>query len=63
MGWINFAPSCAGCDGVTVYGDHLEGYAWGKNIGWIHFKGTAADLTNYKVVARLFRIYLPVVSK
>ena len=34
-GWINFAPVCAGCEGVTVYSDHLEGYAWGENVDWI----------------------------
>jgi hypothetical protein len=34
-GWINFRPQCAGCDGVAVYSDHLEGYVWGENIGWI----------------------------
>jgi hypothetical protein len=34
-GWINFAPLCTGCDGVVVYADHLEGYAWGEHIGWI----------------------------
>jgi hypothetical protein len=135
-GWINFAPSCTGCDGVTVYPDHLEGYAWGESIGWIrlgthtgggahtyantaagnygvnrdvsghlsgyawgtnvgwisfdpthggvtinmangefdgyawgentgwiHLKGTAADTTEYKVVARLFRVYLPLVIR
>ena len=135
-GWINFSPSCAGCDGVTVYGDHLEGYAWGENIGWIrmgshegggahtyantaadnygvnrdvagnlsgyawgtnvgwinfapahggviidptsgefdgyawgenigwiHFNGTAADMSEYKVVARLLRVYLPLVIR
>ncbi|MGC2063174.1 MAG: DNRLRE domain-containing protein [Thermodesulfovibrionales bacterium] len=31
-GWANFRPDKAG---VTVYPDHLEGYAWGENIGWI----------------------------
>ncbi len=34
-GWINFAPTCTGCEGVTVHADHLEGYAWGENTGWI----------------------------
>jgi hypothetical protein len=135
-GWINFNPTCTGCEGVSVYGDHLEGYAWGEsigwirmgsyegggahtyantaadnygvnrntdgtlsgyawgtnvgwisfdpthggvtidpatgsfdgyawgeNIGWIRFKGTAADMTEYKVVAGLFRVYLPLVTK
>ena len=31
-GWINFAPDNGG---VIVYSDHLEGDAWGENIGWI----------------------------
>jgi hypothetical protein len=35
VGWINFAPNCTGCEGVAVYSDHLEGYAWGENIGRI----------------------------
>ncbi len=29
----NFAPSHG--SGVTVYDDHLEGYAWAENLGWI----------------------------
>ncbi len=33
IGWLNFAPSHGG--GVTVYTDHLEGYVWAENIGWI----------------------------
>jgi hypothetical protein len=32
IGWINLNPTH---DGVTVYEDHLEGYAWAENIGWI----------------------------
>jgi len=32
VGWINFADANGG---VTVYSDHLEGYAWGENVGWI----------------------------
>ena len=31
-GWINLNPTHGG---VTVYPDHLEGYAWAENIGWI----------------------------
>jgi hypothetical protein len=31
-GWINFDPPYGG---VTVCADHLEGYAWGENVGWI----------------------------
>jgi hypothetical protein len=31
-GWINFNPANGG---VTVCGDHLEGYAWAENLGWI----------------------------
>jgi hypothetical protein len=60
VGGINFDPAYGG---VRVYHDHLEGYAWGENIGWIHFQGTAADMTEYKVVALLYRIYLPLVVR
>ena len=28
-GWSNFTPTGGG---VTVYSDHLEGFAWGENI-------------------------------
>jgi len=31
-GWINLAPDNGG---VTVYSDHLEGYAWSEALGWI----------------------------
>jgi len=31
-GWNNFAPPSGG---VSVYADHLEGFAWNENIGWI----------------------------
>ncbi len=31
-GWVDFRPSD---QGVSVYADHLEGYAWGESIGWI----------------------------
>ena len=31
-GWINHQPAHGG---VTVYGDHLEGYAWAESLGWI----------------------------
>jgi hypothetical protein len=33
-GWINFDPACSGCGAVSVYADHLEGYAWAENVGW-----------------------------
>lgn len=36
-GWINFNPLHGG---VMVCADHLEGYAWGENVGWIRL-GTA----------------------
>ena len=42
VGWLNFNPTNGG---VTVCGDHLEGYAWAENIGWIRlgtFSGCAA---------------------
>ena len=32
IGWLNFAPAHGG---ATVYDDHLEGYIWAENIGWI----------------------------
>jgi hypothetical protein len=31
-GWSNLVPTGGG---VTVYPDHLEGFAWYENIGWI----------------------------
>jgi len=31
-GWLNFNPAGGG---VVVYPDHLEGYAWLENIGWV----------------------------
>ena len=33
-GWTNWEPSTG--DGVHVYNDHLEGYIWGENVGWIN---------------------------
>jgi hypothetical protein len=32
--------------GVTVYSDHLEGYAWAENIGWIRL-GTSGRGDQY----------------
>jgi hypothetical protein len=59
VGWINFSPQCTGCEGGTVYADHLEGYAWGENAGWIrmgthtgggsHTYANDADAGNYGV--------------
>ena len=61
VGWINFAPAHGG---VTIKSSgEFEGYAWGENIGWIHFKGTAVDMSPYKVAIRRFRVHLPVVLK
>ena len=34
---------------VSVYSDHLEGYAWAENIGWIKLNGTAINAAAYKV--------------
>ncbi len=31
-GWQNFHPAFGG---VTIKADHLTGYAWGANVGWI----------------------------
>ncbi len=47
MGWINFAPTNGGVT-VSEAGD-FSGYAWGENIGWIKFNGTALNSTAYKV--------------
>jgi hypothetical protein len=33
IGWLNFAPAHGG--GVMVYENHLEGYVWAENVGWI----------------------------
>ncbi|MDM8544152.1 hypothetical protein QUF90_24005 [Desulfococcaceae bacterium HSG9] len=33
-GWMNFRPGFSGFEGVTVYADHLEGYAWSESLGW-----------------------------
>ena len=38
-GWLNFNPSHG--DEVKVFSDHLEGEAWGENVGWIRL-GTHA---------------------
>jgi hypothetical protein len=46
-GWINFAPTCTGCEGVAVYADHLEGYAWGENTGWIRLGSDGGGGTPY----------------
>jgi hypothetical protein len=62
VGWINFGPTDGGVT-IDMTNGRFDGYAWGENIGWIHFKGTAADMTEYGVVARLYSIYLPVVSR
>jgi len=35
-GWMNFRPDAGG---VTVYEDHLEGWAKSDNIGWVHLEG------------------------
>ncbi len=33
LGWIDFHP--AGYEKVAIYPDHLEGYAWAENAGWV----------------------------
>ena len=45
-GWINFNPPNGG---VMVYKDHLEGYAWGENVGWIRLgsNGTSSTAKYY----------------
>jgi hypothetical protein len=62
VGWVKFDPSYGGVT-INPASGSFDGYAWAENAGWIHFKGTAADMTAYKVVARLFRVYLPLVFK
>ena len=62
VGWINFAPNGGGVTINTATGE-FAGFAWGENIGWIRFKGTAADLTRYRLIARLYHVYLPLVRK
>jgi len=42
-GWLNFCPEGGG---VTVYSDHLEGWARADNIGWVHLKGTDYQVNN-----------------
>ncbi len=34
-GWLNFRPPPEFAETVKIYPDHLEGYLWGENIGWI----------------------------
>jgi hypothetical protein len=55
-GWNNFNPTVGG--DVAVYGDHLEGYIYAENIGWIrlgtHTGGSPhtyanSDANNYGV--------------
>ena len=41
VGWVNFAPDQGG---VTVFSDHLEGYAWAENAGWIRL-GTCSGVS------------------
>jgi len=42
-GWNNFRDAHAG---VSVYNDHLEGYAWAENIGWIRLGSFAGGGTH-----------------
>jgi len=46
-GWLNFNATDGG---VTVYDDHLEGYAFAENVGWIrlgtHTSGGTHNYTN-----------------
>ena len=45
VGWINFRPDHGG---VTVYPDHLEGYAWGRTSagsGWAPIPAAAHIIT------------------
>jgi len=47
LGWVDFCPTNGG---VTVYDDHLEGYAYAENIGWVrlgtHTTGSPHTYTN-----------------
>jgi hypothetical protein len=61
-GWINFNPTHGG---VTVCADHLEGYAWGENIGWIRlgtFSGCAAHTYSNTSTAD-YELFLPLVQR
>ena len=40
MGWINF-HSTHGQVTIDTGSGRFDGYAWGENIGWIHFKNAA----------------------
>ena len=62
VGWINFDPTNGGVT-IDMTSGEFDGYAWGENIGWIRFRGTAADLTAYKVAIKVYRSYLPIVIK
>jgi hypothetical protein len=62
VGWINFDPAHGGVT-IDMNDGVFDGYAWGENIGWIHFNGTAANFTRYKVVAWLYRVYVPIVTR
>ncbi len=46
-GWINFRPPHENA-GVTVHNDHLEGFAYAGNIGWIRLGGpSGGDSPDY----------------
>jgi hypothetical protein len=50
-GWANFDPTGGG---VTVYDDHLEGYVWAGNIGWIRLGTyTGGDAHTYASTTNL----------
>ncbi|MBL7066119.1 MAG: hypothetical protein ISS49_18235, partial [Anaerolineae bacterium] len=45
----SICPFAQPVGGVTIdpVSGSFDGYAWGENVGWIHFKGTAPE---YNVV-------------
>jgi hypothetical protein len=61
VGWINFAPTNGGVTIDPTTGS-FDGYAWGENIGWIHFKNVSPA---YNVVGPVFSypVFLPLVMR
>jgi hypothetical protein len=61
VGWINFDPD--GAAGVTVdarTGD-FNGYAWGENVGWIHFNSPGP--VAYRVSMVIYQVFLSLVTR
>ncbi len=41
----------------------FDGYAWGKNVGWIHFKNTEGIVYGVVTGSSNSDVYLPVIIK